>query len=84
MVKLWDEYGVRVGTRIISSKERTARKAHVCNCCKKPIEPGTKYWEIVTVCEGKFFRDYSHNASGSCWTGPELSPKEIDRFTWGM
>lgn len=34
---------------------RRARKPHTCQCCYKPIEPGTVYYRDVGSYEGDFY-----------------------------
>ena len=35
---------------------RTARKRHVCECCYAPIQPGTRYLDLVELCQGQVLR----------------------------
>ena len=44
----------------LSSRTYVARKQHICAACKEPIEPGTKYWRLAYLLDGKFFTEAHH------------------------
>lgn len=45
----------------LHSKQRTARKEHICSLCGKPIPEGTRYTHAAQIYDGEFqFIKYHH------------------------
>lgn len=52
--------------RVLSEHSYRARKRHICDFCRKPIEPGQRYYCVAALCEGDFEYHRSHGPQGWC------------------
>jgi hypothetical protein len=65
-----------------SEETRTARKAHKCEHCRKPIDIGAKYRRSAGVFEGGFYCWKEHSDCHEAWETLNFSRDQRDLDGW--